>query len=81
MNVTPMDDQLEPVDPTPDDAMADASKIGSEQRLWLRSITAFLATRSSELDHSRGVQVAADMAYIAAFDRVARLCRGDEVEE
>jgi hypothetical protein len=66
------------VDPTPDDMMAQCVAIESERRRWLKGITAFVATRSHDSDPSSAVQTAADMAMVAAYDRVARLMRGDD---
>ena len=77
--VTDREPETEPAqDPTPDDLIADCVRQGSEDRLWLRSVTAFIAGRSRELDPSSAVQTASDLAHIAAYDRVSRLLRSDD---
>lgn len=71
-----MDDTIQPdapLDPTPDDVMAQCVAIEREARLWLRGITAFVATRSAVSDPSDRVQFATDMAHIAALEAAARL--------
>jgi hypothetical protein len=72
----PVDDLVqpdEPLEPTPDEMMAQCVAIEKEKRLWLRSIQAFVAGRWNEIDTSPRVQFAADMATVAAFEAVGRL--------
>jgi hypothetical protein len=66
------------VELTADEMMAQCVAVESEGRRWLKGITSFVATRSRDADPSSAVQTAADMAYIAAFDRIARIMRSDQ---
>jgi hypothetical protein len=74
----PDQEQLEAVDPTPDQVMAQCVAIESEKRKWLRGITAFLAGQSHEQNPSSAVQTASDLASVAAYDRAARMLRSDD---
>jgi hypothetical protein len=64
--------------PTADDVMKECAAVESERRLWVDTITLFLAGRKRPEDPSSAVQTASDMATIAAYDRVARLMRSDD---
>jgi hypothetical protein len=63
---------LEAVETAEDRAHADL-----ENRLWLKSVVPLLQLRSHESDPSTRVQLAFDLMYIAACERVARILRSD----
>ncbi len=48
-----------------------------QNRLWLRAVVPLLQLRSHESDPSARVQLALDLMYIAACERVARILRSD----
>jgi hypothetical protein len=48
-----------------------------QNRLWLKAIVPLLQLRSHETDPSGRVQLAFDLMYIAACERIARLLRSD----
>ncbi len=75
-------DNLSPDDPPEsDDAdhdfVADVIDLEAQKRLWLRAIVPLLQLRSRESDPSARVQLALDLMYIAACERVARILRSD----
>lgn len=50
-----------------------------QDRLWLRAILTFLAGRSFDSDPSSRVQLASDLAAVAAYERISRIMHNDHV--
>lgn len=68
--------EAEPIDPTPDDVMADCVSIEAERREWLRILTPLLQHRLDDpLDPQ--VKYASDMFYIALYARATRILYSD----
>ena len=59
------------------EAVADLEHVDLKNRLWLKTIVPLLHLRSHESDPSTRVQLAFDLMYIAACERVARVLRSD----
>jgi hypothetical protein len=66
------DHALEAAETAADDAHFDLTN-----RLWLKAVVPLLQLRSHESDPSARVQLAFDLMYIAACERVARILRSD----
>ena len=66
---------------SPDDMVAEALDLETQQRLWLRAIIPLLQLRSHDSDPSGRVQLAFDLMHIAACERVSRLVRADLREQ
>jgi hypothetical protein len=85
-----MDDDTT-IEPTPTDELIDelaeddmaqaAIDLESQRRLWLRAIIPLLGLRSHDSDPSSRVQLAYDLMYVAACERVARLMHSDETKD
>jgi hypothetical protein len=67
-----------------DDRAIQAAEIAADDvdtdlknRLWLKAVVPLLQLRSHESDPSTRVQLAFDLMYIAACERVARIFRSD----
>ena len=72
----------EPVEPTDEEMLEECAAIEVDRRLWVRTITAFLAGRARKTpDQSQAVQTASDLAAVAAYDRLARIFRSDDLME
>lgn len=69
--------EAEPIDPTPDDVMADCVSIEAERREWLRILTPLLQHRFDEMPPNPRVAFAYDMLYVAICERAARILRSD----
>ena len=69
------DDQAE-LDEDRDLAIDDAVDDG-RRRLWVRALVPLIQLRTQETDPSSRVQFAFDQMYIAACERVGRICRSD----
>lgn len=59
------------------EAIADLEHVDLQNRLWLKAVVPLLQLRSQESDPSARVQLAFDLMYIAACERVARILRSD----
>lgn len=70
-DVTP-DDQADD-----DDITADVIDLETQKRLWLRAMVPLLQLRKGDSDPSCRVQLALDLMFIAACERVARILRSD----
>ncbi len=66
------DKALEVAEAAADDAHTDLTN-----RLWLKAVVPLLQLRSHDSDPSARVQLAFDLMYIAACERVARILRSD----
>lgn len=64
-------------EPTADDMAAAILDLEMQRRLWVRTLTAFMAARFHDEDPSPRVQLAYDLAHIAAAERLARIMRSD----
>jgi hypothetical protein len=67
----------DPEDPSAEDQVDQAVDHEAQYRLWLRAIIPLLQLRSHESDPSGRVQLALDLAQIAACERICRLMRSD----
>ena len=59
------------------ETVADDEHTDLKNRLWLKTVVPLLQIRSHESDPSTRVQLAFDLMYIAACERVARILRSD----
>jgi hypothetical protein len=66
------DDSDDGNDDTRDD-VTELFELEAQKRLWVRTISAYLQTRTHESDPSGRVQLACDLAQIAACEAMARL--------
>ena len=73
-----VDDDLD--DPSPRDLHAEALDLETQKRLWLRAIIPLLQLRSHDSDPSGRVQLAFDLMFVAACERVSRIMRSDLVD-
>jgi len=71
-------DAEDPLDPTPDDLVAQALDFEAQKRLWLRALIPLLQLRSHDSDPSGRVQLAVDLMHIAACERVRRILNSDQ---
>ena len=60
-----------------DDLLAEVIDLECQKRLWVRALIPLLQLRSRESDPSARVQLALDLMYIAATERIRRLLRSD----
>jgi len=77
----PDDGAADPLDLTPDQMMAECVAIEAEKREWLKACRKIMAGRTHDSDPSSRVQFAADLVYVAAAERAARLLRSDMPDE
>lgn len=73
----PDNDDLDQETPTEDDLVASVIDLESQKRLWVRALIPLLQLRSRDSDPSSRVQLALDLMYIAACERMRRLLRSD----
>ena len=64
-------------EPTAEDMIDAALDYEAQQRLWLRAITALVASRGKTSDPSDRVQFALDMLFVAACERGVRILGND----
>lgn len=60
-----------------DEAIPELDDGEVQNRLWIKALVPLLQLRSQETDPSGRVQLAIDLMYIAACERIARILRSD----
>lgn len=76
-DLTPPHDGLDEESPIDDDLVAEVIDLETQKRLWVRALIPLLQLRSRESDPSGRVQLALDLMFIAACERIRRILRSD----
>jgi hypothetical protein len=74
---TSLNDDQDEDNPADDDLVAEVIDLETQKRLWVRALIPLLQHRSRDSDPSGRVQLALDLMYIAACERVGRILRSD----
>ena len=67
----------EPDEPDEDEMVTAALDYEAQQRLWFRAIVPLIQHRATDTDPSPRVQLAFDLMYVAAAERVCRIMHSD----